>query len=178
VLLSLGANLGEPLIQLRDAVDRIGGLIHLQRLSKVYLTEPVGLREQPDFYNLVCQGRTELAVLELFAKLQEIERGLGRERRVLNGPRRIDIDLLAYGDLVLDSPELVVPHPRMHQRGFVLIPLREIAPDWHHPGLGGTASDHLARLPPQAGVRTWGDLPGYEGVAANGRPLAERGEGC
>jgi 2-amino-4-hydroxy-6-hydroxymethyldihydropteridine diphosphokinase len=148
VLLGLGANLGDPRRQLAEAVARLRGVVEELRVSSVYRTEPVGHREQPDFYNLVVGGWTALPPLELLREMQSIERALGRERSFANAPRLIDIDLLAYGDRVMDTPALTLPHPRIAERGFVLHPLAEVAPDWVHPVLARTARELLSAAGP------------------------------
>ena len=152
--------MGSPLAQLRTAVDRFPALLRVERISSVYRTEPVGYEAQPDFLNLVCSGRTELAPLELLAAFQRIEEGMGREKSVPNGPRPIDIDLLAYGDLIIDSPDLTLPHPRLHLRAFVLVPLLEIAPEWRHPVLAKTPAELLTAAATVAGVERLGPLLG------------------
>ncbi|HEX5521692.1 MAG TPA: 2-amino-4-hydroxy-6-hydroxymethyldihydropteridine diphosphokinase, partial [Longimicrobiaceae bacterium] len=130
MLLGLGANLGEAPRTLALALERLGAFVHLEVISSLYRTAPVGYAAQPDFYNLVAAGTTALEAGTLLEALLEIERALGRERLFLNAPRTIDLDLLAYGDLVIDTPALTLPHPRLHERGFVLVPLAEIAPAW------------------------------------------------
>lgn len=159
VLLGLGANVGDPLRQLTAAVDALRGFVHDLEVSSVYRTEPVGYREQPDFYNLAARGRTVLSPEELLGRILEVERALGRERTFRNAPRSIDIDLLAYGDLVLDTPALTLPHPGIPSRGFVLHPLAELAPDWRHPVLGRTARELLASAPALERVERLGPLP-------------------
>jgi 2-amino-4-hydroxy-6-hydroxymethyldihydropteridine diphosphokinase len=144
VLVGLGANLGEPRRQLAAAVARLAALVEDLRVSSVYRTEPVGHRDQPDFYNLVARGWTRIAPLELLRGMLAIEGELGRERSFANAPRLIDLDLLAYGDRVMDTPELTLPHPRIAQRGFVLHPLAEVAPHWVHPVLSRTARELLS----------------------------------
>jgi 2-amino-4-hydroxy-6-hydroxymethyldihydropteridine diphosphokinase len=144
VLLGLGANLGDPLRQLRQAVARLGAFVREIRVSSVYRTEPVGHREQPDFYNLVLRGRTPLSPEELLRAALEVEREMGRERTFANAPRVIDIDLLAYDGRVMRSAALTLPHPGIPHRGFVLHPLAEVAPDWVHPELCQTARELLA----------------------------------
>jgi 2-amino-4-hydroxy-6-hydroxymethyldihydropteridine diphosphokinase len=147
VLLGLGANVGDPVGQLRRAVLALEGIMTVERVSSLWLTEPVGLREQPPFLNVVLRGRTALDPRALLAAVAGIEDGMGRHRIVPNGPRTIDIDLLTYDDLEVDEPGLVLPHPRMSERRFVLAPLAEIAPEARlRPG-GTTAADLLAALP-------------------------------
>jgi 2-amino-4-hydroxy-6-hydroxymethyldihydropteridine diphosphokinase len=146
VLLGMGANLGRPLDQLREAVGLL--TLHVGALvtSSVYRTAPVGYADQPDFLNLVCRASTELSPAEILHACRQVERDLGRTRPFPNAPRAIDVDLLACGDLVLDTPELTLPHPRLHQRAFVLVPLAELDPAWRHPVLGRTAAAMLRAI--------------------------------
>ena len=160
VLLGLGANLGEPRRQLAEAVARLRGLVEDLHLSSVYRTEPVGHREQPDFYNLVVGGWTSLRPEALLREMLAIERALGRERTFANAPRRIDIDLLAYGSRVMRSAALTLPHPGIAHRGFVLHPLAEVAPAWVHPVLRRTARELLAAAPSLERVERLGSLHG------------------
>jgi 2-amino-4-hydroxy-6-hydroxymethyldihydropteridine diphosphokinase len=148
VLLGLGANVGDPRAQLARAVEAIRGFVDGVRTSSIYRTEPVGHRDQPDFYNLVLAGTTELAPRALLDRVLAVEREMGRERTFRNAPRVIDVDVLAYGDRVIDEPELAVPHPGIPTRGFVLHPLAEVAPAWRHPVLGKTARELLAAAQP------------------------------
>jgi 2-amino-4-hydroxy-6-hydroxymethyldihydropteridine diphosphokinase len=168
VLLALGSNLGDPPRRLAAAVEKLRDLMDVEAASALYLTEPIGIREQPDFHNLVVRGTTGLPVHALHAGLHRIERELGRQRVVRNGPRIIDIDLLAYGELVLVSPTLTVPHPRMTERAFVLVPLAEVAPGWRHPGLDRSASECLALLASAGGVHRLGPLAGFAPHPATG----------
>lgn len=134
VYLSLGSNLGRRERLLERALERLAsGGIRLLRISSVYESEPLERRAQPWFLNLVVEAETELLPRVLLARLQRIERELGRRRLSPKGPRPIDIDLLLYGEAVVRTPELQIPHPRMAGRRFVLEPLAELAPDLRHP---------------------------------------------
>jgi 2-amino-4-hydroxy-6-hydroxymethyldihydropteridine diphosphokinase len=124
-------------------------------VSSFYETEPVGFREQPSFLNAVIALETDLPPAALFDALLAIERDLGRVRSFRNAPRTLDLDILLQDDLVMDTPELTLPHPRMHERAFVLAPLAEIAPDVRHPVFGSSAAELLAALPDQSGVAVW-----------------------
>ena len=159
VLLGLGANLGDPVAQLSHAVDLLGGVVEVLGVSRVYRSEPVGHRGQPDFFNLVVHGRTSLPPVALLRTVLELERAMGRVRDFPNSPRIIDIDLLAYGERVVDTPELVLPHPRMAERAFVLLPLAEVAPGWRHPLRGRTARELLQEASRLERICLWGALP-------------------
>ncbi|MGE5488583.1 MAG: 2-amino-4-hydroxy-6-hydroxymethyldihydropteridine diphosphokinase [bacterium] len=147
VYLSLGSNLGDRAEYLRraiEALDQAG--VRVLRVSRVRETEPVDVTDQPRFLNLVVEAETDLAPGELLARTQAIERELGRVRTRPKGPRTIDIDILLYGSLVAETPELSVPHPRMAMRRFVLEPLAELAPDLRHPVTQETAREMLAAV--------------------------------
>jgi 2-amino-4-hydroxy-6-hydroxymethyldihydropteridine diphosphokinase len=137
--IALGSNLDHPARQVEVAfemLDDIGGTRLVQR-SSLYRSSPLGGIEQPDFVNAVAVVETTLSAVDLFACLQDIERIRGREDdRVRWGPRVLDLDLLVYGDAVVDEPNLKIPHPGIGARNFVLLPLREVAPDLDIPGLG------------------------------------------
>lgn len=138
----LGSNLDEPAAQVEAAMEALQLLPRssLSRRSSLYRTAPWGGIEQPDFINAVVELETSLSAQALMAELLAIERGLGRRRDVERyGPRVIDLDLLLYGDAVIDEPQLRVPHPRLHERAFVLVPLAEIAPDAVIPGRDSVA---------------------------------------
>jgi 2-amino-4-hydroxy-6-hydroxymethyldihydropteridine diphosphokinase len=128
--IGLGSNLEDPENQVRQAFAELDRLPHtrLVRKSSLYRTAPVGHEAQPDFINAVAQLETGLPAERLLAELQAIEKHHGRERGFKNAPRTLDLDLLLFGDAKLGSPRLTVPHPRMHERAFVLQPLLEIAP--------------------------------------------------
>ena len=159
VFLGLGANVGEPLAQLADAVGRLRAVVEIDAVSSVYRTEPVGYADQPDFFNLVVRGRSDLPPEVLLDRILDVERAMGRARTFRNAPRVIDIDLLAYGGVVLDTPRLTLPHPGIPARGFVLHPLAEIAPGWRHPVTGKTARELLESAPHLERVERHGPLP-------------------
>jgi 2-amino-4-hydroxy-6-hydroxymethyldihydropteridine diphosphokinase len=146
----LGGNLGDPQASMERAVNllRLRSDLTVTAVSSTWLTEPVGgPRSQNWFLNRVALVVTDLPSPALFKALAEIEILLGRVRGVRFGPRALDLDLLFRDQEILDLPGLLVPHPRLHERGFVLHPLNELAPTWHHPVLGLTTSELLRRLP-------------------------------
>jgi 2-amino-4-hydroxy-6-hydroxymethyldihydropteridine diphosphokinase len=147
VYLSLGSNLGDREQMLRQALERLAAAgLRILRVSSIRETEPVDVLDQPRFLNLVAEAETDLFPRQLLARTQRVELELGRKRLRPKGPRTIDIDILLYGDAVIDSPELTVPHPRMAQRRFVLEPLAELAPDLRHPVTRRTVREMLAAL--------------------------------
>ena len=133
VYLSLGSNIGNREKNLKNALGFLSERTQLEKLSSVYDTAPVGNENQPRFLNVVCQVSTTLQPEMLLAMVKNIESKLGRLPKTHNLPRPIDIDILFYGNHVISTPDLVIPHPRLHERAFVLIPLIEIAPDLVHP---------------------------------------------
>jgi 2-amino-4-hydroxy-6-hydroxymethyldihydropteridine diphosphokinase len=151
--LSLGSNVGDRAAQLRAAVERLRNLGDVLRLSSFYETEPVEFTEQPWFLNCVIELETERAPQELMKSILEIEKAMGRERVQKKGPRTIDVDILLYGEVVLNSEEVVIPHPAMQERRFVLEPLVEIAPEVLHPVLKKTSAELLEALPSGQVVR-------------------------
>lgn len=156
ILLALGANLPGPYgaarVTLAHAIDALDtGVAHIVKRSPWYGSRPVPASGQPDFVNGVVQVETALAPLRLLAALHQIEARFGRVRGQKNAARQLDLDLLAYDDLILDAAGIAVPHPRMQQRAFVLAPLCDIAPDWMHPLLGQTARQLYQALPRDAG---------------------------
>jgi len=154
VYLSLGSNLGDREKNLREAIDALTGAgVRVLKISSLYETEPVDLREQPWFLNCVVQGETKIPPTDLLRALRGIESQMGSKKLVPKGPRLIDIDILLCGGESIDTPELQVPHPRMLQRKFVLVPLAEIAPSVKHPSWRGTAAEMLARTSDSSVVR-------------------------
>lgn len=142
VYLGIGSNLGQREENCLKAIELLGkkGIIIIKR-SSLYRTEPWGVREQPDFINMVVEAETELSPDDLLRVIKEIEREMGRVETFRWGPRIIDIDILLYNDMVYEGPELRIPHPLMHEREFVLIPLCEIAPEKIHPVLKRTMNE-------------------------------------
>jgi 2-amino-4-hydroxy-6-hydroxymethyldihydropteridine diphosphokinase len=156
--LGLGSNLGNRRRNLAQALELMSKSkkVEVQRVSSIYETEPVGYEQQPLFLNLVCQVSTALLPEELLGLLKEIEDSMGRKPSFRNAPRPIDIDILFYDDVVLESQELTVPHLRLTERAFVLVPLAEIAPELVHPVSGKTVGQLLQELGEISGVRKLG----------------------
>jgi 2-amino-4-hydroxy-6-hydroxymethyldihydropteridine diphosphokinase len=154
ILLGLGANLpsleyGPPQATLAAALKALAGHgVIVERLSPWYRSAPVPAGDQPWYVNGVVAVKTGLAPAKLLEVSHGIERRFGRIRREANEARVLDLDLLDYAGLVQQVPEAVLPHPRLHERAFVLLPLRDIAPNWRHPVLGRTAAEMIAALPP------------------------------
>ena len=161
VFLGLGSNIANRDAHLADALRALDSLVTIERVSSVYDTAPMDYTDQPRFHNLAVQGTTTLSPLDLLHGVKAIERALGRAPGLRYGPRVIDIDLLFYDQLVLRADELILPHPRLPERAFVLAPLAEIAPALIHPELGESILDLLRRVA-GSDVRRLGPLPDSE----------------
>jgi 2-amino-4-hydroxy-6-hydroxymethyldihydropteridine diphosphokinase len=154
VYLSLGSNLGDRVNNLTRALTALAGeQLTTKRVSSFFETEPVGYLEQPWFLNIAAAAETLLSPEELLRRCLDVERVLGRVRDIQGGPRTVDIDVLLYGDRSITAENLVIPHPRMAERRFVLLPLSEIAPTAIHPVLGMTVDALLAACPDRSIVR-------------------------
>jgi 2-amino-4-hydroxy-6-hydroxymethyldihydropteridine diphosphokinase len=146
VFLALGSNIGDRWQNLKQAIILLSQKVDLTVFSPVYDTAPIGNIEQPRFLNLVCEATTSLMPAQLLALVKEIEKTSGREPGPPNSPRPIDIDILFYGDQIINLPELIVPHPRLTERAFVLVPLADIAPNYLHPVTGYSIRQMLKAL--------------------------------
>ncbi len=163
VYLSLGSNVGTRAKNLHTAIAELAQVgLEVRRVTSFYETEPVDYLEQAWFLNCVVEAKTEVRAPSLLRSLRAIETKMGSKKLIAKGPRLIDIDILLYGQETIDAPELQVPHPRMTQRKFVLVPLAEIAPQLRHPSWSGTVKDLLARTSDRSVVRLAAEKDGEE----------------
>jgi 2-amino-4-hydroxy-6-hydroxymethyldihydropteridine diphosphokinase len=154
--LSLGSNLGDRDANLERAIAALPSAdVRVLRRASIYETEPVDFLAQPWFLNCVLEVETSLAPRSLLEELQAIERKLGSSKPFPRGPRIIDLDVLFYGDAVIHEPGIEIPHPRLAERRFVLVPLAELAPEFRHPALGATIGELLAATRDRSTVRIW-----------------------
>ena len=158
VYLGLGSNLGARKANLGKALQLLGQTLALEQLSSVYETQPVGDEEQPLFLNAVCRAMTDIGPFQLLSLVKGIEVAMCRVPSFPNAPRLIDIDILLYGNLVIEAPELIIPHLRLAERAFVLVPLFELDAALVHPLSGERISDLMAKVQGKEGVRKIGKL--------------------
>ncbi len=159
VFLSLGSNLGNRQERLESALNllpRHG--VNVLKCSSVYRTDPLYVRDQPDFLNIVCEVETRLSAHALLECCLRIEESLGRTREMKNGPREIDLDILFFGQAIIEDENLVLPHPLLYERNFVLVPLAEIAPDFHDPRTGLSVLQLRERCKDQSAIERVGRL--------------------
>lgn len=153
VYLSLGSNVGDRDANLRSAIERLRALGEVAAISSFYETEPVEFTAQPWFLNCVVKLSTEKMPKQLLAGILDVEQRMGRRRTQKKGPRTIDVDILLFGNSIIETKGLTIPHPAMHERRFVLEPLAEIAPDVRHPAFKRTIRELRDALPPGQAVR-------------------------
>jgi 2-amino-4-hydroxy-6-hydroxymethyldihydropteridine diphosphokinase len=157
IYLSIGSNLGDRKRNLKTALEMLSEMVKIEKVSSIFETEPVGFTQQPLFLNTVVGGETPLKAAGLLKFVKDIETLMGRKPSFPNAPRPIDIDILFYGQVVLKSEELTIPHPRLTIRAFVMVPLSEIAPDLVHPGNKRRIGSLIKDLGVISGVHRWGE---------------------
>ncbi|HWO76026.1 MAG TPA: 2-amino-4-hydroxy-6-hydroxymethyldihydropteridine diphosphokinase [Bacillus sp. (in: firmicutes)] len=165
--LSLGTNMGDRLGYLNKAISllKMQGSIQIKKMSSIYETDPVGFEDQSPFLNMVIEIETAESPFRLLEIILQIEEKLGRIRLFKWGPRTIDLDILLYNQDNIETEQLIVPHPRMHERAFVLIPLLEINDKLMHPALGKEFKQILSEIPKEKGVRRWKQIDGEDEFA-------------
>jgi 2-amino-4-hydroxy-6-hydroxymethyldihydropteridine diphosphokinase len=160
VYLALGTNLGDRVANLRVAIEALPPTVHPLAFSPIYETAPWGVTDQPNFLNQVIRAETSHSPQELLVYLKKLEQKLGRRPAVRYGPRQIDLDILFYDDLVFETPELTIPHPRLAERAFVLIPLADLSPVLNHPVLNKTVRE-LVKMVDVVGIKEFeGEVDG------------------
>jgi 2-amino-4-hydroxy-6-hydroxymethyldihydropteridine diphosphokinase len=152
IYLALGTNLGEREANLREALQKLPPTVEVLATSRLYETTPMHVVDQPNFLNMVVKAQTALTPTELLTYLQNLEKEIGREKTFRYGPRKIDLDILFYDDWLIDLPDLQVPHLRLAERGFVLYPMLDLAPDLRHPQTQQTIQELAAQLPDEGGI--------------------------
>lgn len=169
IYLSLGSNLGDRATNLERAIEALSEIgVRVLRRSSIYETEPVDFLVQPWFLNCVVEGKTSLEPRQLLEGLQAIERKLGSKKLIPRGPRIVDLDIIFYEAAVIHEAGMEIPHPRLAERRFVLIPLSELAPEFLHPVLRKTAAELLAATQDRSAVRIWQPGQGADGSHSSG----------
>ena len=153
--LGVGSNLGDRESNIKSALFQLEKIVKIERASKIYETAPWGYQDQPKFLNIVLKCVTGMPPNDLLISCKSIEKNAGRQVGFRFGPRTLDIDILAYGNLVMGNASLVIPHAMLHMRAFVLIPMKEIAPDWIHPVLKMSIDEMIDQLETSEDVTYW-----------------------
>lgn len=153
IYIGLGSNKGDRLKNLIKATRELQKIIEIQKISDIFESEPFGYKNQNDFYNLAIKAQTDLAPSSLLKKLAHIETKMGRKRIIKNGPRIIDLDILFYNKESINTINLKIPHPELHKRNFVMLPMNQIAPNLKHPTINKTINVLLKQMPKQGQIR-------------------------